>query len=307
MANKELYYKLAHLPDKFFLKVSELKKGLLRTFNRLLDNWARIFNIEKFSPGFKKARLISFPLSYIWIFVWKKSKKKQVQPILTDTPGFHIVGGNTGEGKSSFAFELAERDRILKGKPWYFNTEIEKPRFYAPLSAFIKHHRVIPFNNVWSAWKMHIQLNKHLYSAYLIDELHRIFDYRQNMTTEYLSRFEPFRDYAVLSRKHIGRIFGITQMDRLDIQLMYLVKYWHKPKIDIGVDYEDWMFETGLFRFKPLGWFVDTYTVDTSNSSNMLREHSSWYLKNEYADMDYFDTYAFSDAYNHVPMDQSQK
>lgn len=299
-------YRLAHFPDKIFLKVSKYQKQLLIFFNMLLVNWAMRFNIDKYSPGFKKARYLSWPFSHIWklIYLRSKKRKKMLEPILTDKDGFHIIGGNTGEGKSSFAYELAERDRVIKHKPWYFNTEIEKARFNDDLKAYIKYHKYIPFTDVWSGFKMHMQLNKKYYSAYLIDEIHRIFDYRQNRTTAYLSMFEPFRDYAVVSRKHIGRIFGITQMDRLDIQLLYLVKYWHKPKINVGFDTEDWMHETGLFRFKPLGWDVTSYLVDTTNVNNMLVEYSKWYLPQEYADFDYFDTYAFSDVYNYLPMDQ---
>ncbi|WP_162849148.1 hypothetical protein [Haploplasma axanthum] len=35
----------------------------------------------------------------------------------------------------------------------------------------------------------------------------------------------------------------------------------------------------------------------------MLVPFKSWYLKAEYADFEYYDTYAYSDAYNHVPLD----
>lgn len=298
-------YKLAHFPDEVYKIFASIQKIVLKLCNDSIRWWQSIFSIEKGNLGFKRARFLAYPWSrIIWVWIYKKSKQNNVERILTDMDGFHVIGGNTGAGKSSLAFELAERDRILLGKPWYFNTEIEKARFNEDLKAYIRYHKFIPFHKVWSGFKMHLQLNKKYYSAYLIDELHRIFDYRQNQTIEYLASFEPFRDYAVVSRKHIGRIIGITQMDRLDIQLMYLVKYWHKPRIDVGFDVPDWMHKTGLFRFKPIGWHITSYTVDTSDPYNMLKEHSKWYLPNEFADFDYFDTYAFSDAYNYLPMDQ---
>ena len=218
MIEKGIHYKLAHLGDNITIKSILIIKKIMSATNSLIRAWQTLFNIEKFSGSFKSAKYLAWPMSYIWglVYIREKRKKRNSIPILTDQQGFHAVGGNTGEGKSSFVFELAERDRVLLGKPWCMNTEIEKKRFNDDLNAYVKYHRYIPFTSIWSGFKMHMQLNKHLYSAYLIDEMHRVFDYRQNRTTEYMSMFEPFRDYAVVSRKHIGRIFGITQMDRLD-------------------------------------------------------------------------------------------
>lgn len=304
MIEHDWRYRLAHYPDKVYLNISKLQKYILVRFNLLIHFWQLIFSVWDNTRTWEVSRKLTKPLHHIWIHYYIKIKKRNdaEYDLIDTTEGLQIIGGNTGEGKSTLAFDVAEKSRILKNKLWYINTLIEKPRYYEPVKSWVRFHRYLPFEKVWSNFKMHMRLNNEVYDGYILDEIHRILDYRQNQTTEYASKFVPFRDYAVLVRKHIKKIIGITQMDRLDIQLMYLVKMWHKPRIDIGFDYEDWMLKTGLFRFKIKGWFIDSYTINTANSNDMLVHYKSWYRK-AIADFEYFDTYAFSDAYNHLPYD----
>lgn len=299
--DKGFRYKLAHFGDLVTIKSLKLLKILQCTTIAIFNAWMHIFSVKNNDKRWAIARRLSWPWHFFYIWFYKYLNKPKHKRLLTDEDGFHGITGNTGAGKSSFSMELAERDRHILGKSWYFNSDIEKPSYSPELKAHVRYHTILPFSKVWSNFKMHMQLNSKYYAAYCIDEMHRIFDYRQNRTTVYASLFEPFRDYAVVSRKHIKRLFGITQMDRLDIQLMHLVKYFHEPRIDIGFDYEDWLLETGLFRFKVLGWRVKSYTVENGDD---LVLYKKWYLPNEFADMDNFNTYAYSDIYNHLPMHQ---
>lgn len=308
MLTQDWRYKLAHMPDKLYLALSKFYKLLLFTTRTILQAWQNKFNIYDNNALWRKVRKLTWPLHHIWIGIYKDLKRKDEElfDLIDETEGLQIIGGNTGSGKTTLANDVIEKSLRLNNKPWYINMEFEKPRYSEKHKALVRYHRFMPFEDVWSDWRMHIRLNQYIYGGYVIDEIHRIFDYRQNQTSDYMSKFVPFRDYAVLIRKHIKKIIGITQMDRLDIQLMHLVKLWHKPRIDIGFDYEDWMLETGLFRFKIKGWYIDTYTVNTANYGDMLVPVKSWYRKAT-ANFDYFDTYAGNDAYNHVPMDQGVK
>lgn len=307
MIDKDFKYRLAHLSDTVFKMFDKLTKILLLSFNTVIRKWQKFYSITNLSGRWKRARILTFPFHFIWIWIFKNINKNQLEPdLINDTEGLQIIGGNTGSGKSTLGFDVMEYDRIYKGRAWYVNTRIEKPSYNEHFSAYVRYHRYIEFTDVWSNFKTNIRLNNYIYNGYLIDEIHRIFDYRQNSTNAYASVFVPFRDYAVVVRKHIKRLIGITQMDRLDIQLMYLVKYWHKPRIDIGFDYEDWMLETGLFRFKVKGWYIDTFTVDVSNTANMLVPLQSWYRKAT-ANFDNFDTYAFNDVYDHIKLDTPER
>lgn len=303
MIEKDFRYKLAHFSDRIFLFFSKITKHLLLTFNKIINKHEDNFSVWKQDKKWERARKLSRPFHHIWHLVYQSQMRKNYDDfdLIDKTQGLQIIGGNTGSGKSTLAFDVMEKDRLNNNKAWYVNTLFEKPRYYEPANAYVRFHRYLPFDKVWSDYKMHLQLDN-TYGGYVIDEIHRIFDYRLNRTNDYASKFTPFRDYAVIVRKHIKKMIGITQMDRLDIQLMYLVHMWHKPKIDIGFDYEDWMLETGLFRFKIKGWWIESFTVDTSNSSNMLVPIKKWYRKAT-ADFEYFDTYAFSDVYDHLPKD----
>lgn len=296
-------YKLAHLPDDIFLVFSNILKALIFGFNTVIKKWQSHYSVWDELPRWERARKLSRPFHYLWVMIYKSMMRKDQQDydLLDVTEGLVIISGNTGAGKSTLVFDVAEKDRLLNGKPWYINTLIEKPRWYSPLDAYVRFHRYMPFDNVWSDYKMHIQLDN-TFGGFILDEIHRIFDYRQNQTNQYMSKFIPFRDYAVIVRKHIKKLIGLTQMDRLDIQLMHLVHLWVKPKIDIGFDYEDWMIHTGIFRFKIKGWYIDAYDVDTSTGNDFLKYKTSWYRKAT-ANFEYFDTYAFSDVYDHVKKD----
>lgn len=303
---KDWRYKLAHIPDTITKATIKLSSMFLKPFNRVLRAWQQRYSIVNQDERWKRARRLTKPWHHIWIKIYKHQfKKEEKVDHIQNEEGFQVIGGNTGSGKTTLAFDVMEVDRLQKGKPWYVNTDIEKPRYDALADALVRYHRYMPFDKVFNDYLYKLRLDASIYNGYVIDEIHRIFDYRQNRTNSYASQFIPFRDYATVSRKHIKKLIGITQMDRLDIQLMYLVKKWHKPRIDIGFEYEDWLLETGLFRFKVLGWHIDTYTVDTSNPSDMLTNKISWYRKAT-ADFDYMDTYAYADAYDHVPLDDGR-
>jgi hypothetical protein len=142
--------------------------------------------------------------------------------------------------------------------------------------------------------------NHYIASSLVIDEGHRILNYRENGSTEYNDKFKPFMDYAVLVRKFINLIYFSTQMGKVDIQLMSLAQSITQPRVDIGFDYPDWLLETGAFRVKILGFYIDQFGLDI-NGEKTQKPIKSFYIKNEWADFDFFDTMAMNDVYDHVP------
>lgn len=282
--------------------VNILDQKIVALSNRITDltiDW-----INKFKDPFyyKKIRYLTFPWHLIWILFWKYTLSG-VQKTPFDKDGVMIIKGAPGSGKSSLAYEIAERSRILYNKPFYINTKLEKPRFSQKYSCRYVYHNVYDFSDFWRDRRMVKQPNHFIYGGMIIDEAHKLLNYRLNGTSDYNDKFMPFVDYAVLVRQKIKKIILLTQMDKVDIQLMQLAIFTCVPRIDIGFDYPDWLVETGIFRLNILGWYLDFYSVKTEGPNIIETLVESIYMKNQYADMDYFDTYSMAGEFEHLPMD----
>jgi hypothetical protein len=295
--------KLTHISVSFGNQMSSFTKRLAYKQKHLSELYSKAILSESF---YKKARYLTFPWHWIIIVAWILTRH-ETKSIPFDEPGVQIISGGPGAGKTSCAYEIIERDRILNGKPWYINTPFEKVRSDYEANLKFRYHALYDFSDFWSDRKTHKIPNHILYGGMVIDEIHRILNPRYNNTNEYNDKFEPFSDYAVVVRHFIKKIIATTQMNRVDIQFEQLAKYFHRVRIDIGFDYEDWLVDTGLFRFKPLGWYVETYTVDASGRDSIKVPYKTWYFPQQYANMDYYNTYSMSQAYSHVKMDRVQK
>ena len=252
---------------------------------------------------YKFFRYISWPWHYIVIFIWILYKKFKKDSLIYDKPGIHIIFGVPGSGKSSLSYELIERIRQeTKLKPSYINYPFEKKRLSEDQEYYFKYHQVYDFSDFFSYNIMKKRPNHLIFGAMVIDEAHSVFNPRNNKTTEYNDVFGPFIDFAVKVRQHIGHIFMLTQMGRMDIQIMMLATTITEVDIDIGFDYPDWLKETGLFRFKPLGWTIKSYQIDSFGNIEQ-KKFKKFYVKNKYANFDYFDSFATRNDYNHVAMD----
>lgn len=259
-------------------------------------------NALKDSETYRYARYLSFPFHLIWILIWKVSiTPLEVLPF--DKDGVMIIKGPPGCGKSSLAFELAERSRIVYNKPFYINTKLEKPRLSIQNSCRFVYHNVFNFNDFWRDRRMVKQPNHLIYGGMIIDESHKLLNYRLNGTSDYNDKFMPFMDYAVLVRQKIKKIILLTQMDKVDIQLMQLAIFTCVPRVHIGFDYPDWVNKTGKFRLKILGWYLDFYSVKTEGPNIVETHIESRYLKARYADWDFYDTYSMANEFEHLPMD----
>lgn len=295
-----LTQKLLSLSEQFSKYMTNFSSSLAYKQKNISVNYSKFILSETF---YKKARYLTFPWHWIVIVAWILTRN-QVKRIPFDEPGVQILSGGPGAGKTSCAYEIIERDRYINHKPWYINTPFEKPRIDKEAGIKFRYHPLFNFEDFWSERKTHKIPNHIRYGGMVIDEIHRILNPRYNNTTDYNDKYEPFSDYAVVIRHYIKRIIATTQMNRVDIQLEQLARFFHRVRIDIGFDYEDWLVDTGIFRFKPLGWYVETFTVDASGRDSIKVPYKSWYFPQQYANMDYYDTYSMSGAYNHIKMDR---
>lgn len=292
----EAYGQVIHLFKKASNIILLVNKIYSRTIYLKYDKYDRL---QK-NPVYKLLRFMTWPWHWIFIFTWMYLKKRKNHKILYDEPGVHILIGPPGSGKSSLMYMLMERLRILEGKPSYINSSFEKPRTSEEGDYLFRYHQLYKFSDFWRNRNTVMEPNEDIYAAMFIDEGHQILNYRENGTTDYNDRFIPFMKYAVEVRHKIGKIFFSTQMGKADTQLMNTCQSISAPKANIGFKYDDWLFESGLFKFNIKGFKIDVYDKDI-NGEKSSKPKYSFYLKNEWADFDYFNTYAMKDSNIHIP------
>lgn len=284
----------------YFEKASMVIMTLMKHYRSFVYLRYDAYNRLKKNPVYKLLRLLTFPWHYFFIWGWLIYKKRKNKKLIYDEPGVHIIIGPPGSGKSSLMYLLIERLRIIEGKPSYINSSFEKARISEDGEYKYKYHQLYKFNDFFRDRKTILEPNEMLYASLCVDEGHRLLNYRENGTTDYNDRFVPFMDYAVQVRHKIKRIYFSTQMGKADTQLMNTAKTITAPRADIGFKYEEWLLESGLFRFNILGFHIDVYDRDI-NGEKSSKPIKSFYIKNDWADFDYFDTYAMKDSNIHIP------
>ncbi|MEM3713504.1 MAG: hypothetical protein QXM38_03520 [Candidatus Aenigmatarchaeota archaeon] len=313
MMNKEFswqrYETTLEILNEVAFSVTELANRIIKRLINLTHTIFSIYSkIMESKSVFKMFRFITFPLHWLWIAVWRWSIRPKEKKIPFDDEGFMIITGIPGAGKSSLAFEIMNRSLALYGKPWYINSKMERPTYNEVEQIYYRNHPMYEFRQFWSDGKMLKRPNNLLFGGMVIEEFHRELNYRESNTREYKDVFVPFMNYLVTVRKSIKRIIALTQMNKVDVQMMNVACHISEVQIDIGFNYPDWLIRTGAFKLQPLGWRIETYTVVNQLSGGYEKGNiRKWYLKSKYTDWDMFDTYAEKDDYNHVPLDYPPK
>lgn len=310
---KKFYQRLKDFDPKLFDKPIEIIDRITNVIIKIqariaesIDQVASVFSAFILNKTFYKIyRFLTFPWHFIAIIIYKIYKKiKARRMLIYDRPGVHIIFGVPGAGKSSLVYELIERIRLeTKMKPSYINYPFEKFRTAEDGSYIYRYHNLYKFEDYFNYNIMRLRFNDKLFGSIVIDEAHSIFNARYNKTREYNQSFRPFIEYTTKIRQNMGQIFMLTQMGRMDVQIMMLAATLTEVEIDIGFDYPDWLLNSGIFRFKPLGWKITQYNIDSFANIEQRRGRKKFYIKNTYADMDYFDSFATRGDYDHVPMD----
>lgn len=297
---EDFLYKLNKAADSITAFSNKIIKILIEIIHLFGKQYSKVMESKNV---FKTLRFITFPLHWLWIAVWRWSIRPKEKKIPFDDEGFMIITGIPGAGKSSLAFEIMNRSLALYGRPWYINSKMEQPSYNEIEQIYYRNHAIYNFKEFWSDGKMHQRPNNLLFGGMVIEEFHRELNYRESNTREYKEVFVPFMNYLVTVRKSIKRIIALTQMNKVDVQMMNVACHVSEVRIDIGFNYPDWLFRTGAFKLQPLGFHIETYTVVNQLSGGYEKGNiKKWYLKSKYSDWDKFDTYAEKDDYNHIPL-----
>lgn len=274
--------KLAKKLDSFIWYYSKILARIIKKLIKIINKYNKFIMRDDI---YFTARKITKPLHWLWIFGWLAKLKQKIEQPFTK-PGVYIISGEPGAGKSSLAYQIMERDRLKNNKGSYINTAIEKPRVDYEKMKYYKYHQQYEITDFFKDNKIICYPNQYDFNAMHVDESHRIWNYRNNMQSDYKESFIPFMEYAVGVRHYIGRIFLYTQLDKVDTQLMSLgASNFYTVKKKLGFDYMHW-YITGKFELTIKGWNIKEYVI----SDNKKKEIDSFFIDRTF-DIEYFDTF----------------
>lgn len=248
-------------------------------------------------------RRITWPTGKIILKTWKYFKFAFKNPDLLKRPAIHTLMGPPGCGKSLAAYLTVTEAANETGKAAFVNTKFEKSQPDENGRKFKIHQYftmdelfdVKQVNGNWVGYQKR-GFSSRNYRSILYDEVHTIFNNRQNRTKEYMLLFVPFMRNMVLYR-HEGfhSIFLLTQITQ-DVQLMSISNFIHKPETILDINYERWI-QDGRFELVPVQINFQTYTYNDGK----LTLYKTWSKKVDYRLLETFNTHAYKRS-RHMPL-----
>lgn len=296
---------MANRFENMALKIDDLGRKqdnfLRKITNKVINGLNAYSDFVLDEKVYAPIRKMTKPLHWTWIKGYLESLKKEQDEWPFKKPGVYICVGGPGAGKSSFAMQFAQYILDTTGKGSYINTAIELPRTDENGRRY-KYHPQYEITDFFDDGEIKVYPNQYLYGSLQIDEAHRVWQYRENQSSEYMRSFKGFMSYAVGVRHYIKYIFLYTQMEKVDTQIMSLSEKLFEIAVDKGFDYEHWM-KTGQFKVTILGWWLQFFKLVSNGMGGHTRiQLDRVYIKRTF-DLDYFNTYNLRDELKGKKMD----
>lgn len=252
------------------------------------SKWA----MNNFYPLFRR---ITFPFGKAFPLIWKKYKFAFKHPDLLKRPAIHTIMGPPGCGKSLLAFMSITESALETGKAAFVNTKFEKSSVDENGRKY-KMHRYFTMDELFGVKQKDGNFvgyqkkgfSSKYYRSIVYDEVHTIFNNRQNRTREYMLLFVPFMRNMVMYR-HEGfhSIFLLTQLTQ-DVQLMSISNFIHKPETILDINYSRWI-QNGKFELVPVKVNIQTYTYQDGK----LTLYKTWEKSIDHQLLDIYNTHAY--------------
>jgi hypothetical protein len=303
-------------------RITNVTNKIQKVINIAADKWKLFLKeISDLIMGFYPiARLITFPMHWIWIAVWNYFSETPEARELLNKEGTHYITALAGGGKSTLAWQKMYDYGKMTGKCSYVTTEMEKVKYDEMGKPFVRHIHFRPSDfygleisekfdengKPIKEFKQGVQkkrFNKDLATCLVFDEMHYLNNNRLNGTKENKQSFIPMINSFVLQR-HAGMkwILVLSQMPKNDTQIMNILTGYHRIQIKKGFSYSKWL-EDGLFRKVIKGWKIHSFEVKVENDYLKLVTTKKWF-KTATVDFSDFETLNMKTSLEHLPVDQ---
>lgn len=276
--------------EKTALSITDLSDKILKTNRKLASKFAK--GLIKYSDYVLDEKIYwhfrnkTSPYHWLWIYSYLNSLKKEIDVWPFDEPGFYIGVGEPGGGKSSLMSEIMHRFRIKTGKGSYVNVAVEKPRTCEKTGRQYIYNPLYKMSDFFGDKGIHTFPNQYQFATFQIDEIIREWNRRNNSSNAYNTTFMGFMKYAPGVRHFIGHIFGWSQLEEVDSQMLSLgANKLFEVRVKKGFDYELWLLN-GEWNYTILGWHVQFFKLSKSG----IRTDTDYYYVKRTFDLKYFDS-----------------
>lgn len=295
----DLYALIDYHVDAF---VEVYHKKLNKLYNKFDKIISKIVEVPMIFYGVY--RYATWPTNWIFLIAWKYIKRLFKPLDLLMRKGIHIIMSEPGGGKTLSAYTTIEMYYEKTGYPAAINSEFEKPRTDEFGRKYTR-HQLFKFDDIFG-----VKLNRGKLEGYqkkrfnsrkvkiiVWDELHMIFNPRENRSSVYMLSWKPWL-INLLHYRHEGfhSHICLSQL-KVDIQLAGIASYIHKPTTIIDVNYGLWM-ATGKFKMVPVKIKYETYKYRDGN----LKLYKKWSRHIDYRHLEYYETLALRNTRKEIPL-----
>lgn len=294
-----LYDRVDYNVDSFIVLYNKKLTRLVNKYDKLVDYLA---NFPMHFYGLY--RLLTFPTNYVIIYGWKYLLKLFRPLDILMRKGIHIIKSPPGGGKSLSAYLTAEKHYKNSGYQSYINSQFEKPRTDKNGRRYTK-HIFFEFENIFGIRNVNGKLEgyqKKLFNSrkakvVIWDEIHLMFNPRENRSSLYMLAWKPFLN-NILHYRHEGfHSHIILSQLKVDIQLASIASYIHQPTTIIDINYRLWM-ATGQFKMVPVKIKYQTFKfVD-----DKMKPYRKWSRRVDYEDLEFYETLALKHTRSNIPL-----
>lgn len=295
----DIYDRISYEVDLYYeLFYKKLNKWISK-FDKLIS---KIYDWPMYFYGLY--RIVTFPTNYVFIYTWKYLIRLFKVHDLLLQKGIHVVMSPPGGGKTLSAWLTIEMLYEKYGYQAYINSSFEKPR-EDDQGRRITHHTLFNFDDVYGVRNVNGKLQGYQKKRFnprkgrvvVWDELHMMFNPRENRSSIYMLAFKPWLDNILAYRHENFHSHILLSQLKVDIQVASIATYIHRPTTIIDINYGLWM-KTGQFKMVPVKIKYETFKF----ADDKMKLYRRWSRRVDYDLLEYYETLALKNARKNIPL-----